>query len=101
MKNFLAAHPYTITSGIFLTLMAFGFHYLNWGRDEYAFALLLYFIVTLGIRLDDIARQLDNGTLPEKNDRIIHLMQQIQRNLAETNDRLAEIQSAMDRKTEL
>ncbi len=103
MKKYLAAHPYTVTSGVFIVLLVFGFLFLNWGRDEYAFALLLYFIVTLGIRLDDISRQIGFGhgtptTLAEKNDRIISLMQQIQRNLSETNDKLDKIQSAMDRR---
>ncbi len=102
MKKFLAEHPYTVTSGVFIVLIAFGFLFLDWRRDEYAFALLLYFIITLGIRLDDISRQIGIGhspttTLAEKNDRIINLMQQIQRNLTETNARLAEIQAAMDR----
>ena len=101
MKKFLAEHPYTVTSGVFIVLIAFGFLFLDWRRDEYAFALLLYFIVTLGIRLDDISRQIGIGqshpaTLAEKNDRIINLMQQIQRNLNETNARLADIQAAID-----
>ena len=38
------------------------------------------------------------ATLAEKNDRIIGLMQQIQRNLNETNERLAEIKAAMERR---
>ncbi len=101
MKKFLAEHPYTVTSGVFIVLIAFGFLFLDWRRDEYAFALLLYFIITLGIRLDDISRQIGIGhnhpaTLAEKNDRIINLMQQIQRNLNETNARLADIQAAID-----
>lgn len=105
MKKFLAEHPYTITSGIFIVLITFGFLFLNWRRDEYAFALLLYFIVTLGIRLDDISRQLGVGngnptTLAEKSDRIITLMQQIQGTLSETNHKLGEIQAAMDRKAD-
>ncbi len=103
MKKFLAEHPYTVTSGVFIVLIAFGFLFLDWRRDEYAFALLLYFIVTLGIRLDEISRQIGIGhtppaTLAEKNDRIIGLMQQIQRNLNETNARLAEIKAAMERR---
>jgi hypothetical protein len=105
MKKFLAEHPYTVTSGIFIVLIVFGFLFLNWRKDEYAFALLLYFIVTLGIRLDDISRQLGIGhgtpvTLADKNDRIISLMQQIQLNLTETNDKLAKIQAAMDRRAD-
>ncbi len=103
MKKFLAAHPYTVTSGIFIVLITIGFLFLHWRQDEYAFVLLLYFIVTLGIRLDDISRQIGIGhsppdTLAEKNDRIISLMQQIQQNLTETNAKLAKIQAAMDRR---
>ncbi len=105
MKKFLAEHPYTVTSGVFVVLMAFGFLFLDWRRDEYAFALLLYFIVTLGIRLDDISRQIGIGhsppaTLAEKNDRIISLMKQIQQNLDETNARLAEIKTSIDSRDE-
>ena len=105
MKKFLAEHPYTATSGIFIVLIVFGFLYLDWRKEDFAFALLLYFIITLGIRLDDISRQLgigqtDAATLADKNDRIISLMQQIQRNLSETNDRLGKIQAAMDRRAE-
>ena len=105
MKKFLADHPYTATSGIFIVLIVFGFLFLHWRKEDYAFVLLLYFIITLGIRLDDISRmigggQADAATLADKNDRIISLMQQIQKSLAETNERLGEIQAAMDRQTE-
>jgi hypothetical protein len=105
MKKILAEHPYTVTSGIFIVLIVFGFFYLHWRNQEFMFLLLLYFIVTLGIRLDDISRQLGIGhetpaTLAEKNDRIIDLMQQIQRELSETNARLARIQSAVERRSE-
>ena len=105
MKKFLTEHPYTATSGIFIVLIVFGFLFLHWRKEDYAFALLLYFIVTLGIRLDDISRQLGIGqtdavTLADKNDRIISLMQQIQHNLSETNDKLSKIQAAMDRQAE-
>lgn len=106
MKKFLAEHPYTATSGIFIVLITFGFLFLHWRKEDYAFALLLYFIVTLGIRLDDISRQLGIGptdattSLADKQDRIISLMQQIQHNLSETNDKLGKIQAAIDRQAE-
>ncbi|MDJ0804064.1 MAG: hypothetical protein QNI89_19815 [Desulfobacterales bacterium] len=103
MKKFLAEHPYVVTSGVFIVLITFGFLFLHWRRDEYAFILLLYFIITLGIRLDDISRQIGIGaespaTLAEKNERVLHLMRQIQQSLDETNARLAEIQTALDRR---
>ena len=105
MKKFLADHPYTATSGIFIILIVFGFLFLHWRKEDFAFALLLYFIITLGIRLDDISRQLGIGkseaaTLADKNDRIIKLMQQIQNSLSETNEKLGKIQAAMDRRAE-
>ena len=31
---------------------------MYWGWENFAFLLLLYFIVTLGIRLDDISRKI-------------------------------------------
>ena len=105
MKNFLALHPYTLPSGIFIVILAFGFLYLDWRRDDYAFALLLYFIVTLGIRLDDISRQLGIGhgspaSIADNSDRVIRLMQQIQRKLADTNQKLSEIQAALNREAD-
>lgn len=101
MKKFMEEHPYTVTSGIFIVLIVFGFLFLHWRKDEYGFVLLLYFIVTLGIRLDDISRQLGIGhgaptTFADKNDRMISLMQQIQQDLTETNAKLTHIQAAMD-----
>ena len=103
MKKFLAEHPYAVTSGVFIVLITIGFLILHWRSDEYAFVLLLYFIVTLGIRLDDISRQIGIGaespaTLAEKNDRVISLMQQIEQSLQETNAKLADIQAALDRR---
>ncbi len=49
-------HPYTIASVIFLILAVFGWRVLDWGERQLGFLLLLYFIMTLGIRLDEISR---------------------------------------------
>ena len=105
IKNWINDHPYFLTSAVFLVILYVGWRMLYWGEETFAFILLLYFIVTLGIRLDDISRQLGIGqtdatSLADKHDRIIRLMQQIQRNLSETNDRLGKIQAAMDRQSE-
>lgn len=47
--------PYTITSLIFLAVIVLGWQLLDWGERQFGFLLLLYFIVALGIRLDEIS----------------------------------------------
>ena len=98
MKKWVARHPYTITSALFIALIAFGFFYLNWLKDDYMFMLLLYFIVTLGIRLDDIVRQIGPGrdapSGTEEN--VVSVLQEIRAALRETNYRLKTIQNRLD-----
>lgn len=98
MKKLLTQHSYAITSAIFLILLLFGFLHLNWRKDDYMFMLLLYFIVTLGIRLDDIARQLGSGrqTPAESDEDVLSALKQIQTTLGETNRRLQHIQNHLD-----
>jgi hypothetical protein len=55
-NQWFSRHPYTIASAIFLALAVFGWRVLDWGERQLGFLLLLYFIVTLGIRLDEISR---------------------------------------------
>ena len=62
MKNWLSEHPYIFTSIIFFIIMIFGWRVLYWPNDYFTYLLLLYFIVTLGIRLDDISRKIGSGT---------------------------------------
>ena len=61
MKKWITDYPYFWTSMIFLVIMIIGWQVLYWQAENYAFLLLLYFIVTLGIRLDDISRKLGGG----------------------------------------
>ena len=61
MKKWITDYPYFWTSMIFLVLMIIGWQVLYWQAENFAFLLLLYFIVTLGIRLDDISRKLGGG----------------------------------------
>ena len=62
MKNSFAEwctnHPYTVTSLIFLAVILLGWRVLDWGERHLGFVLLLYFIVTLGVRLDEITRSI-------------------------------------------
>ena len=98
MKKWVARHPYTITSALFIALIAFGFFYLNWLKDDYMFMLLLYFIVTLGIRLDDIARQIGYGrqTTPETEENLLTALHEMRGLLRETNYRLKAIQNSLN-----
>ncbi len=61
MKKWITNHPYFWTSLIFLIIMIVGWQLLYWRPENYMFLVLLYFIVTLGIRLDDISRKLGGG----------------------------------------
>ena len=61
MKQWLTNRPYLVTSVVFLVIMYIGWRVLYWQAEDFTFLLLLYFIVTLGIRLDDIARKLGGG----------------------------------------
>jgi hypothetical protein len=61
MKNWITDRPYLVTSAVFLILMIVGWKVLYWQAEDFTFLLLLYFIVTLGIRLDDIARKIGGG----------------------------------------
>ena len=61
MKKWLAEHPYFSTSVIFLIILIIGWQVLYWPKSYFGFLLLLYFIVTLGIRLDDISKKIGSG----------------------------------------
>jgi hypothetical protein len=61
MKKWITERPYLVTSTVFLILMIAGWQVLYWRAEDFTFLLLLYFIVTLGIRLDDIARKIGSG----------------------------------------
>ena len=54
-------HPYTLTGILFLAMVLVGWQQLGWGERQLGFLLLIYFIVTLGIRLDEIARAIGGG----------------------------------------
>ena len=69
MGNWFAKHPYTITSGVFIGILLFGWRGLGWGERQLGFALLLYLMVTLGVRLDEISRSLGGKADPAAGDR--------------------------------
>ena len=79
MKKWIIDRPYTFTSIIFLIVMIFGWRVLYWQEENFAFLLLLYFIVTLGIRMDDISRKIGGGAvkLPHSNGEKETIVQQL------------------------
>lgn len=94
MKKLISQHPYAVTSAIFLVLLVFGFLYLNWHKDDFMFMLLLYFIVTLSIRLDDISRQLGSGrqAASDVDESVLSTLREIRSALRESNLRLKRIE---------
>ena len=77
MKN-----PYSLTTAIFVIIAIIGAWLLNWRDENFAFILLLYFIITLGIKLDEIAGQIGipdrDRTYPaEKDKNIIKQLEKI------------------------
>lgn len=96
MKKWIVEHPYASTSVVFLILIGLGWKYLYWQEKDFAFLLLLYFIVTLGIRLDDIAKKISNASeraLRSSKERqaMIAQLTQIRASLLALNKTLAEI----------
>lgn len=61
MKKWFVEHPYFSTSIIFLIIMIIGWQILYWPKSYFGFLLLVYFIVTLGIRLDDISKKIGSS----------------------------------------
>jgi len=57
MKFNLDKHPYAITVFVFLFVLIVGNIWLGWGQLALAYFGLLFFIVIIGIRLDEISRQ--------------------------------------------
>lgn len=49
-----------LISGLFFLIVSFwGSWFWRWGQEEFAFLLLLYLIVIIGIRLDDMTDKIN------------------------------------------
>jgi hypothetical protein len=105
MKKWIIDRPYLSTSIIFLIIIIFGWRFLYWQEENFAFILLLYFIVTIGIRLDDISRKIGGGTikLPHSSgdkENIIRQLNDIKHSLLTVNTTLTKILNEMEKKEE-
>jgi hypothetical protein len=103
MKKWIIDRPYTFTSIIFLIVMIFGWRVLYWQEENFAFLLLLYFIVTLGIRLDDISRKIGGGAvrLPHSNgekETIVQQLNDMRISLLAINGTLNKLLEAIEKK---
>ena len=105
MKKWIIDRPYIFTSIIFLIIMIFGWRFLYWQEEDYAFLLLLYFIVTLGIRLDDISHKIGGGAVKltrssGEGDTIIRQLNDIRVSLVTLNATLMKLLEEMGKKND-
>jgi hypothetical protein len=96
LKKWIVDHPYFLTSAVFLIILFVGWRLLYWREETFGFVLLLYFIVTLGIRLDDISRKIGSRPAgasqnPNNNASLMHDLYDIKRLLLSINTTLNKI----------
>jgi cytochrome b561 len=103
IKTWIVDHPYFSTGVVFLIIVLTGWRVLYWREENFTFILLLYFIVTLGIRLDDISRKL--GTRSDAaaghasdSETIMHELTQIKHTLLNLNATLNRILEKAEKK---
>ena len=103
IKNWIVNHPYFLTSAVFLVILYVGWQVLYWREENFAFILLLYFIVTLGIRLDDISRKIGTHTStaahnPGSQESLMHQLNDIKHALLAINATLNRILEKSEKK---
>jgi hypothetical protein len=103
IKKWVVDHPYFLTSAVFLVILFVGWRVLYWREVNFAFILLLYFIVTLGIRLDDISRKIGARTStaannPGSNESLMHQLNDIKHALLAINATLNRILEKTEKK---
>jgi hypothetical protein len=102
IKKWVVDHPYFLTSAVFLIILFVGWRILYWREDNFAFVLLLYFIVTLGIRLDDISRKIGTRTStannPDDKESLMHQLNDVKHALLAINATLNRILEKTEKK---
>ncbi|MCP3867765.1 MAG: hypothetical protein GY703_06655, partial [Gammaproteobacteria bacterium] len=108
MKLNLNKYPYSVTAFLFLVVLVAGNIWLGWGQLALAYFGLLYCIVIIGIRLDEIVRQVrDLGVVqttllkesgnPGSFTQVAAEIRQLNGQLAEIKTLLARIQAALEK----
>ena len=101
-KKWINGHPYFITTVVFLMILFVGWRLLYWREENFAFILLLYFIVTLGIRLDDISRKIGTrasaASNPDNKTSLMHQLNDIKHALLAVNATLNRILEKTEKK---
>ena len=103
IRKWILGHPYFSTSAVFIIILLVGWRVLYWQEENFAFVLLLYFIVTLGIRLDDISHKIGarNGAAPgnpENKESVIQQLNDIRYTLLSINATLNRIIEKTEKK---
>jgi hypothetical protein len=108
MKLNLDKYPYSIAAFVFLAVLTAGKIWLGWGQIALAYFGLLYCIVIIGIRLDEISRQVrDLGAVqttllkesgsPGSFTQAVSEIRQLNGQLAEVKTLLGRIQAALEK----
>jgi hypothetical protein len=103
IKKWIVDHPYFLTSAVFLVILYVGWRVLYLREETFAFILLLYFIVTLGIRLDDISRKIgfrpaNAASNPNSHASVMQQLNDIKRVLLSINATLNKILEKTEKK---
>ena len=111
MKLNLDKYPYSVTAFVFLVVLLVGNIWLGWGQLALAYFGLLYCIVIIGIRLDEIVKQVrDLGAVqttllkesgsPGPFSQAVSEIRQLNGELAEIKTLLTRINAALERTTQ-
>ena len=105
IKKWIINHPYFLTSVVFLVILYVGWRVLYWREENFTFILLLYFIVTLGIRLDDISRKIGTRAAasshnPDDRETLMNQLNEIKYSLLNINATLNRILEKSEQKDE-
>ena len=88
MKYRIWEHPYAITNIVFILIGIFGGWYQRWDGTTLSFVLGLYLVVVIGIRLDDIQKQIGTAQQSSQDGSALEHMENIEAKLTEISEKL-------------